>query len=352
MSDDMNISTMLSEQISRLLTKHVNRDAWIRAEEGQLDSDLWQEIENQGLTLALVGEELGGAGLGWADIEPSVRLCGQHAAPLPIVETMLGNWILSQAGLGSVAGPIAVSSNLFQINDNGCLSGQDDQVSWLNQSASVVLIARNSHGERFVCRVDSPFNGGKVATYDRQPCARLELDGVKPSAQAEERGELAKLGLIPYMAALRSIQIAGAMNHILGLCIEYANTRIQFGRPIGKFQAIQHMIADLSGQAAACQVAGLYAARQIDNGHAEYGAAIAKTQTSMSATRAATIAHQVFGAIGVTDEHSLHYYTRRLWQWRADAGSDYWWADYLGEKALDKPGADLWNSVVSRSVTA
>jgi diguanylate cyclase (GGDEF)-like protein len=54
MSEDMNISTMLSEQISRLLTKHVDRNAWIRAEEGQLDSDLWQEIENQGLTLALV----------------------------------------------------------------------------------------------------------------------------------------------------------------------------------------------------------------------------------------------------------------------------------------------------------
>jgi acyl-CoA dehydrogenase len=118
---------------------------------------------------------------------------------------------------------------------------------------------------------------------------------------------------------------------------------VQFGKPIGKFQAIQHMIAELASQAAAAQVAGLYAARQIDAGNPFQAAAVAKALVGKAAGRAAAIAHQVFGAIGVTDEHSLHYYTRRLWQWRSDAGSEHYWAERLGQQILANDGAALWS---------
>jgi acyl-CoA dehydrogenase len=50
----------------------------------------------------------------------------------------------------------------------------------------------------------------------------------------------------------------------------------------------------------------------------------------------------VFGAIGVTEEHELHYYTRRLWQWRAEGGSEHWWSERLGRQVLAAGGAALW----------
>src|SRR5690606_37212191 len=112
-------------------------------------------------------------------------------------------------------------------------------------------------------------------------------------------------GLQAMLAAIRAAQIAGALSRVLEMCVEYANTRAQFGRPIAKFQAIQHQLAELAEQAAAAQVASLYACRQIDADHIRHGAAIAKTCTGKAATRGAAIAHQVFGAIGVTDEHLL-----------------------------------------------
>jgi hypothetical protein len=52
-------------------------------------------------------------------------------------------------------------------------------------------------------------------------------------------------------------------------------------------------------------------------------------------------------AIGITDEHILHYYTRRLWQWRAEAGSENFWAEWLGRKAFAAGGNALWNNIVT-----
>ena len=146
---------------------------------------------------------------------------------------------------------------------------------------------------------------------------------------------------------LRAVQSAGALEQLLELCIEYGNTREQFGRPIGKFQAIQHAIAELASETAATQVAGLFGCAQIDAHRAPYGAMIAKTRAGKAASRGSEIAHQVFGAIGFTDEHTLHYFTRRLWQWRSEAGSDLWWAEQLGQQAIQQGGDALWANITA-----
>lgn len=347
MSSDMNISEMLAEQVDRLLGDRVNRDLRIRAEGGILDAPLWREIENLGLTRAMCGESDGGADLRWAECEPMMRLSGAHAAPLPVGETLLASWVLASAGIEVPEGAVALATTRFKIDNQGKISGKDPGVSWLPQSNHVVLIAADAQGGKHVCLLQTselPACAG-VATIDRQPCAALECNGVSVLQKAQAPISIGELGVLPYLATLRSIQMAGALAQVLNLCIEYANTRVQFGRPIGRFQAIQHLVASLAGKAAAAQVAGLYAARQIDAGNAEQGAAIAKSLVSRYATDACAIAHQVFGAIGVTDEHSLHFYTRRLWQWRAEAGSDHWWSARLGQQALSQPGSQLWELV-------
>lgn len=338
----MNISDMLAEQVRRLFSTQVDRGAWIKVESGAFDSALWDEVENMGVTLALTPEGSGGAGLSWAESEQMLRLSGVHAAPIPLGETAIGAWALACAGLEVAAGALAVSSVLFSLDESGKLHGHDPSLNWGSVVGQVVLIAERA-GSRFVCLVDTDVGQvAPVSTIDRLPCAAFTLDHVAPR-QLNEAAFLGELGLLPHLATLKATQMAGALAHVLELCVEYANTRVQFGKPIGKFQAIQQMIADLAGQAAAAQVAGLYACRQIDAGDAVYGAAVAKSLVGRAATRATAIAHQVFGAIGVTDEHSLHYYTRRLWQWRAEAGSDHYWSELLGRQALAQEGSALWS---------
>jgi acyl-CoA dehydrogenase len=345
-NSEMNISEMLAEQVQRLFSDRIDRDTWVHAEDGQLDSDLWQEIEAMGITLALSDENAGGAGLNWAESEPVLRLCGVHAVPVPVGETTIAAWALARAGLEVPEGVLAISGEIFRLDAQGRLQGHDAQLSWL-PVAGHVLVAALRDDVMHLCLVRADAGRQQaIDTLDRLPCASLQLEGTIP-LQTAEAPFLDELGLRPHLAALRSMQMAGALARVLDLCVEYANTRVQFGKPIGKFQAIQQMVAELASQAAAAQVAGLYAGRQVDAGNASYGAAVAKSLVGRAATRAAAIAHQVFGAIGVTDEHSLHYYTRRLWQWRAEAGSEHWWSERIGRQVLANDGAHLWQQLTT-----
>ncbi|HBP0042077.1 acyl-CoA dehydrogenase family protein [Pseudomonas aeruginosa] len=345
-NSEMNISEMLAEQVQRLFADRINREAWVDAEDGQLNQGLWQDIEALGITLALGSEDAGGAGLSWAESEPMLRLCGTHATPLPVGETSIAAWALSRAGLEVPQGMLAICDEVFQLDALGRLQGQAAQVSWLPMAGHVLLAAQRE-GLMHLCLVRSDAGHQQaIDTLDRLPCARFELEDAIP-LQSATAPFLDELGLRPYLATLRGMQMAGALTQVLDLCVEYANTRVQFGRPIGKFQAIQQMVAELASQTAAAQVAGLYAARQVDAGNASYGAAVAKSLVGRAATRAAAIAHQVFGAIGVTDEHSLHYYTRRLWQWRAEAGSEHWWSERIGRQVLAQDGTQLWQRLTT-----
>ncbi|RJF91727.1 acyl-CoA dehydrogenase family protein [Noviherbaspirillum saxi] len=345
MSEDMNISDILTEQIDRLFSNEITAKVWAAAEDGNFATALWQEITAMGVTSALVCESAGGAGLSWVDVEPVLRLCGRHAAPVPLGETMLAAWNLANAGLEIPEVPLAISPSVWQLDVKGRVSGIDPLIAWAPQLEYVVGVARSA-GKQHICLLRiADIQAIALQTYERIPAAKLNIEHVVP-VQIGDAPHIGKLGLKPHLATLRSVQMAGALDRILALCVEYGNTRVQFGKPIGKFQAIQHMIAELAGHTAAAQVAGLYACRQIATGipaDAEFGAAIAKTRLGSAATRATAIAHQVFGAIGVTDEHQLHYFTRRLWQWRAEAGSEHEWAQYLGRQAFDAGSAMLWD---------
>jgi acyl-CoA dehydrogenase len=63
------------------------------------------------------------------------------------------------------------------------------------------------------------------------------------------------------------------------------------------------------------------------------------------------VAHQVFAAIGITEDHMLHHFTRRLWSWRDEAGSEARWAAEIGRAALARGGENLWADLTARDVT-
>jgi acyl-CoA dehydrogenase len=129
--------------------------------------------------------------------------------------------------------------------------------------------------------------------------------------------------------------------------VQYAQDRVQFGRPIAKFQAIQHNLAVLASQAAAAGAAAEIAAEAVADGIRIPAIAAAKTRAGEAAGIGAGIAHQVHGAIGFTYEHRLHFFTKRLWAWRDEYGSESEWSGRLGQH-MAAAGADrLWAEITA-----
>jgi acyl-CoA dehydrogenase len=143
--------------------------------------------------------------------------------------------------------------------------------------------------------------------------------------------------------------MAGALDAALARSIQYANERVQFGKPIGKFQAVQQNLAVFAEEAAAVNCAAQAAARATDRGDAGFEIAAAKLRANMAAGIGISIAHQVHGAIGFTMEYGLHRWTRRLVAWASEFGSETYWAQNLGAKVAAGGADAFWPDLVRRS---
>jgi acyl-CoA dehydrogenase len=137
------------------------------------------------------------------------------------------------------------------------------------------------------------------------------------------------------------------------MTVRYANERVAFERPIGKFQAVQQNLARLAGEVAAALAVSGSAADALAQADADdeavfLEAASAKIRTAEAAAEGSAIAHQVFGAIGFTEEHVLHRFTLRMLSWRDDFGNESYWAAELGRHVAGRGADDFWPLVASR----
>jgi len=138
---------------------------------------------------------------------------------------------------------------------------------------------------------------------------------------------------------LRAAQIAGAGDRVLAMSVAYANERIQFGKPIGRQQAVQQQLAVMAEDVVAVRLAVQLAATR--GWPSPEAAAVAKSIAAQAAPRIANIAHAVHGAIGISAEYDLQLYTRRLHQWRLDGGAETHWNRQLGAAVLAAPESAL-----------
>lgn len=147
--------------------------------------------------------------------------------------------------------------------------------------------------------------------------------------------------------------MAGAMGRALALSIEHVNTRQQFGRPLGKFQAVQQSLAVMACEvraveAAAAALATRLDAANLDTAAADFEIAAAKLRANRAVGVVTAIAHQVHGAIGFTEEYDLHRVTVPLMRWRGAHGNDAYWAQRLGRHVADLGGRGLWEAMTAR----
>jgi len=153
-------------------------------------------------------------------------------------------------------------------------------------------------------------------------------------------------------AAMVSL-MAGAMGRALALSIDHVNMRQQFGRPLGKFQAVQQSLAVMACEvraveAAAAALATRFDAVSLDPSAADFEIAAAKLRANRAVGVVTAIAHQVHGAIGFTEEYDLHRVTVPLMRWRGAHGNDAYWAERLGRQAAGFGGRGFWEAMTAR----
>lgn len=149
---------------------------------------------------------------------------------------------------------------------------------------------------------------------------------------------------------MRSIQVSAALDRILRLCVDHAAARVQFGRPLAKFQAVQNLIADIAAEAAlarAATEAALHAGviGQWSAPDLEFLVAVARSCSGHAASVVVRNAHQVHGAIGTTREHRLHEFTRAALAWRSEFGSVRYWDERVTDAAMHASAGALWELI-------
>jgi acyl-CoA dehydrogenase len=323
------------------------------AKDGTWNAPLWRALAEAGLPLAWVPEELGGSGAGLADGFAVLGTAGRFALAVPLAETLLAGWLLSRAGLQAPSGAMTIAParplDRITVGKDGTLSGRALGVPFAAETQHIAVLADGGAGATIalVATKDCRLDEGKTPAGDASNAVSFEK--VKPLRSA--RASIDRAALMLMGSAARSVQTAGALEAVLAMSVAYANERVAFERPIGKFQAVQQNLARLAGEVAAALAVSGSAADTIAQGDGDalfLESASAKIRCAEAATEGAAIAHQVFGAIGFTKEHILHRFTTRMLAWRDDFGNESWWAAELG-KHVAKCGADeFWPMVAAR----
>ena len=302
-------------------------DAW--------KDEVWRTLVDAGLPLLWVPEETGGIGASFVEGLAALEAAGAKACAVPLAETMAGAWLLARAGLQVPAERLALLLPGLRLDATGRLWGHAAAAPFASSAERLVGVVEDADGATYVVLVEPPCEMERSEDLAGDERGSVWFDGTLPAVDATPSSEVGRDDLLLLSAAARAAQMAGALGALVELSVGYAQEREAFGRTISKFQAVQHLLARLAGEAAAASVAAQAAGWALDRAEGPLADALldvaaAKVRVGEAAGVGAAIAHQVHGAIGFTAEHVLHRFTHRLWSWRDDYGSETFWAEKLG----------------------
>ncbi len=304
------------------------------------DEGIWKQMAAMGLLGIAVPEHLGGIGGGAVDVALVAEEIGKKLLPVPYVSTCVvaaeliarfapvsvqrellpkissGTLVVSVSGVGDCV-PYADDENSLSAthgNDGWAVSGDVAYVphgghadyhlvgTIENASQSLYLVSASDAVSA------SPMTGNdpaqRLSRLHLTDAKAVKLEGLTPSGL----GQTSVRGI-----AAAAAEQAGATRAIFDITMEYLRTRYQFGRPIGSFQAMKHMAAELLVEVESATSAALTAAKAIDAGSADAARFTALAAfTCKDAFRAVSAqAIQMHGGIAYTEEHIAHLYWRR-----------------------------------------
>jgi alkylation response protein AidB-like acyl-CoA dehydrogenase len=265
------------------------------------DVELWRAMAAQDWLGIEVPEDQGGVGLGAVE---AVLLCeelGRHAAPVPFASTVLALDVLRAAGVGDWV------ERLLHGDAVACIAWDPGAPVPYAPSADLAIV----------------LDGGAVYLQElsdrpaREPAMDLtrELGWLAfESAQARQVGDAAAATrLLDRGATLACADLLGSASRALDLAVEYAKDRVQFGKPIGSFQAVKHRCADMLVDVEGMRSTTYWAGWCIAAGDRDVSiaASTAKVWCADASKRVMASALQVHGGVGFTWEHDLHFFMKR-----------------------------------------
>lgn len=305
--------------------------------EDGLDRDLWAKLAAQGVTGLLVAPEYGGVGLGPRELEAVAEETGAALLPAPFLSSAVLTVALVQAagsdadkqrllpGLadGTTIGTVALTGARgtwtpdavdIRAGADGTLTGTAHYVTHGQLADVILVVAQTRDGpavfqiaadapgfQRTATTVFDPTTPLSTYTLTATPAQRIGTAGWPAVQQALDLAVVALAG-----------EQAGGARRIFDITVDYLKTRIQFGRPIGSFQALKHMAADLLLQVESATSAAQHAADRFDDTETRGGAvALAGFTCAEAYVDTAMQAIQMHGGIGFTWEHPAHLFLRR-----------------------------------------
>ncbi len=343
---------LVVQTVREILAGH---EPFVLTAERPWDEGLWADLAEAGLTGVGLPEEAGGSGGELADAVAVVRTLAAGAGAVPVAEQLLvaGPALLAaDLELPSPDEPLTIAVDgavTAGPSDDGdgpgrfVLTGTATEVPWAGVARHVAVLAAPPAGiEGAVLAVVTGLEASRAVNLAGEPRGSLVLDGVGVPGALLTPAQVA--GVRARYALARAVQISAALEQVLAWTVQYAGERVQFGRPLGRFQAVQMELAQMAGEVTATTALVDAAVQALGRGEPTIGlaAAAAKVRAGEAVETVAKLAHQVHGAIGFTQEHRLHHLTRRCWSWRDEAGTELTWSRVLGAGLLAGGGDDLW----------
>jgi acyl-CoA dehydrogenase len=343
---------LLIDTANRLFAATCTHEAVQAAERDGWAADVWQPIADAGFPWVSIAEAAGGSGGTLTDAAAIVRIAGSFAAPVPLAETgLLGGWLAAAAGLALPDGPVTVvpgqPGDTLALSGGG-VSGRASRVAWGRKAERVVALLADGDGWAVASIPVSAASVEPDTNLAGEPRDTLVFDGVAAEIGAAPAG-VDPDALRQRGALTRALLMAGALDRMNRLTVEYTRQRRQFGKPVAQFQAVQQHLVHGAQDAAMVTIAAEVAAAAAERGAASFEIAAAKVLAGQAAASATRAAHQAHGAMGMTQEYPLQHLSRRLWSWRQEYGDDTWWSARLG-RASAAAGADaLYPSITGGS---
>ncbi|MFV3415026.1 acyl-CoA dehydrogenase family protein [Pseudomonas nitroreducens] len=319
----MSLDNLILDAFGQWLEGEVSAERVRRIDLGEPADGLWHSLAEHGFADLLLPEAFGGAAASAKTACHLLFAAGAAALPLPLASTWWARLALAEAGLALPEGPIALACGEHDGPGLRCHAAP-----FAAHSRWVLATLPGGAWLLPVERAQRRADGVHASATEALFWPEVPVDAVRLPVDRDWRA----LGAA-YGAAL----MAGAAERVLHLTLEYATTRQQFGKPVGGFQAIQQQISVLAEEVFAARMAAQLALSEATWPQG-IPAAVAKSRCSSAAVRICSIAHAVFGAIGVTEECDLQLYTRRLYAWRSDFGSEAYWQPMIGRAALRESG--------------
>ena len=296
------------------------------------DPKVWRALAELGVAGVLVPEAHGGGGQRLLDAAVAAQALAHAAAPTPFLGTSVmavvalaaagaeaqqREWLpriaAGSACLGVAATELASRRAGAGIEERGGRLAGTSLFALEAGVADAFLVALDADRVAPVPRGARGLGVTLLPTIDRtRRVAELRLDGVSPTAWIEGAGAARRM-LDAGRVALAA-DLLGCCERALAMAVDYAGQRQQFGRPIGSFQAVKHLCAEMVAELEPARSLVWYAAHAFDErpDEAPLLAAHAKAHLAEIGTRIVRTATEVHGGIGFTDEHDLHLWFKRV----------------------------------------